>query len=89
MVMLTGGNNIGRIGILENVDKHPGSYDIAKIKDVRGHRFSTRLSNILCIGDGKTASISLPAGEGIKYSLLEQMKMEDDREEEADEGDDQ
>jgi len=46
MVMLTGGNNIGRIGILENVDKHPGSFEIAKVKDSRGHKYSTRLSNI-------------------------------------------
>jgi len=75
MVLLTGGNNIGRIGILENVDKHPGSWAIAKVKDSRGQRFSTRLSNVICIGDGKTPAISLPGGEGIKYSLLEQRDM--------------
>merc|ERR1712137_477887 len=27
-VYLTGGNNIGRIGILQSVEKHPGSFDI-------------------------------------------------------------
>jgi len=81
MVMLTGGNNIGRIGILENVDKHQGSYDIAKVRDVRNQRFSTRLSNIMCIGDGKHPSITLPAGDGIKYSLLEGMKVDEENEE--------
>lgn len=83
--MLTAGNNIGRIGILESVDKHPGSYDIAKVKDARGDRFSTRLSNIIVIGDGKTPAISLPIGEGIKYSLLEQMN-KDDGDDEGDAG---
>ena len=32
-VYLTGGNNIGRIGILQSVEKHPGSFDIAHVKD--------------------------------------------------------
>lgn len=88
MVMLTGGNNIGRIGILENVDKHPGSYDIAKVKDVRGNRFSTRLGNIIVIGDGKNAAIDLPAGNGIKYSLMETMRMAADDAADNDDDDD-
>lgn len=83
--MLTGGNNIGRIGILENVDKHPGSYDIAKVRDARDHRFSTRLSNIICIGDGKNPAISLPSGDGIKFSLIESMKTHEEAEDDNDE----
>ena len=70
--MLIGGNNIGRIGTLESIEKHPGSFDIAHVKDVRGQKFSTRLSNVFVIGDGKTPAISLPKGEGIKYSLIEE-----------------
>merc|ERR1719276_512991 len=70
-VMLTGGNNIGRIGILQSVEKHQGSFDIAHVKDTQGNSFATRLSNVFVIGDGKTPAISLPKGEGIKLTLLE------------------
>jgi small subunit ribosomal protein S4e len=69
--MLLGGNNIGRIGVLQSLEKHPGSYEIAHVKDTRGHVFSTRLSNIMIIGDGKTPAISLPKGEGLSYNLIE------------------
>ena len=50
-VYLTGGNNIGRIGILQSIEKHPGSFDIAHIKDSQGHSFATRVGNIMVIGD--------------------------------------
>ena len=72
---LTGGNNIGRIGILTSVEKHIGSYDIAHVKDPRGQTFSTRLSNCMVIGDGKKSAISLPKGEGMYYSLMEKRDM--------------
>lgn len=61
-IVLTGGNNIGRIGVLQSIEKHPGSYDIAHIKDSNGQVFATRLTNAFVIGDGKTAAISLPKG---------------------------
>ena len=71
-VMLTAGNNIGRIGVITSIEKHIGSYDIGHVKDSRGHAFSTRLSNLFVIGDGKTPAISLPRGEGIALNLIEQ-----------------
>lgn len=71
-VSLTGGNNIGRIGILVSVEKHIGSYSIAHIKDSTNKAFSTRISNVIVIGDGKTAAISLPKGNGIRLSLIEE-----------------
>jgi len=72
--MLTGGNNIGRIGILQSLEKHPGSFEIAHVKDSNGKIFSTRLGNVMVIGDGKTPAISLPKGDGIKLSLIEELK---------------
>jgi len=84
-VTLTGGNNIGRIGILTSVDKHPGSYSIAHIRDSRGNTFSTRLENVFVIGDGKTAAISLPKGEGIRYTLVEERDLRMGELEEEDE----
>lgn len=71
-VMITGGNNIGRVGILSSIERHVASYDICYVKDSQGHSFSTRISNVFTIGDGKTPAISLPKGEGIKLTLLEQ-----------------
>lgn len=71
-VMLTGGNNLGRIGILQSVEKHAGSFDIVHVKDTKGQTFSTRISNVIVIGDGKSPTISLPKGEGIKLSLMEE-----------------
>jgi small subunit ribosomal protein S4e len=71
-VMLTGGNNIGRIGVLSSIERHPGSYDVAHVRDSRGNAFSTRISNVFAIGDGKTNAISLPRGEGLKYSNVEE-----------------
>jgi small subunit ribosomal protein S4e len=71
-LMITRGNNIGRIGVLMSIEKHPGSYDIVHIKDSRGASFATRLSNVQVIGDGKTPAISLPKGDGIRVTLIEE-----------------
>lgn len=70
--MIYGGNNIGRIGLLQSVEKHQGSFDIAHIKDARGNLFATRVANVIVIGDGKTPAISIPKGEGICYTLIEE-----------------
>merc|ERR1712003_84127 len=85
-VYLTGGNNIGRIGVLQSVEKHPGSFDIAHVKDSTGQTFATRTGNIFIIGDGKSPAISLPKGEGIKLTLIEERdaKLEGEASEEDD-----
>ena len=33
--MLTGGNNIGRVGIITHIERHPGSFEIVHVKDQR------------------------------------------------------
>jgi len=83
-IMITGGNNIGRVGILSSIEKHVASYDICYIKDSNGNSFSTRISNVFAIGDGKTPAISLPKGEGIKLTLIEQRDARLGDEEEGD-----
>ena len=88
-VYLTGGNNIGRIGILQSVEKHPGSFDIGHVKDSNGNSFATRVENIFIIGDGKSPAISLPKGEGIKLSLIEERDARIDDEDEADDDEDE
>jgi len=89
-VMLVGGNNVGRIGVLASIEKHPGSYEICNVKDTKGNTFATRLENVVVIGDGKTASISIPRGEGIRLTLIQERDLRrgdessGDDEEEAD-----
>jgi len=87
IVMITGGNNIGRIGTLQSIEKHQGSFDIAHIRDASGNTFSTRLMNVMVIGDSKTPVISLPKGEGIRLSLIEERGLRIGNEDE--EGDDE
>jgi small subunit ribosomal protein S4e len=48
--MITSGNNIGRVGTVIRVEKHPGSYEIIHIKDNNGVEFSTRLKNVFITG---------------------------------------
>lgn len=90
-VYLIGGNNIGRIGILQSLEKHAGSFDIAHIKDANGNSFATRAGNIFVIGDGKSPAISLPKGDGLRLTLIEEKnaKQEDDDDEDDEvDGDD-
>jgi len=70
--MITGGNNIGRVGHLQALEKHPGSFEIAKIRDETGNTFATRLGNVMVIGDSKEPVISLPKGRGVRLSLIEE-----------------
>lgn len=84
-VYLTGGNNIGRVGILQSVEKHPGSYDIGHIKDSNGAVFATRVSNIFIIGDGKNPAITLARGDGIKLDLIAEKEAKQEEESDAEE----
>jgi small subunit ribosomal protein S4e len=71
-VITIGGNNIGRVGVIQHVEKHPSSFDIAHIKDSNGHAFATRASNVFVIGEGKKSHITLLPSKGIKLSLEEE-----------------
>ena len=70
--MLIGGNNVGRIGNVSSIEKHPGSFDICHVKDTKGNSFSTRLGNVIVIGDGKTNTVSIPKGDGIRLTLIQE-----------------
>jgi len=67
-----GGNNIGRVGIITNIEKHPGSVDIIHVKDTNGKVFATRSGNIFVIGKGKKSWISLPPTQGLWLNALEE-----------------
>ena len=71
-VFVQGGNNIGRVGQLMHVEHHPGSYEIVHVKDSAGNSFTTRLTNIFCIGEGKKPLITLPKLKGVRLSLVDE-----------------
>jgi small subunit ribosomal protein S4e len=75
--MVTRGANAGRVGVMTNIERHPGSFDIVHLKDKRGMDFATRGSNVFVIGEGTKAAISLPRGKGIKLTIIEDREKAD------------
>jgi len=71
LVMITGGKNLGRVGVITNKEKHPGSFDIVHVKDAAGSSFATRVTNVFVIGKGTKSLVTLPRGKGIKRTILE------------------
>eukprot|EP01035_Chromulina_nebulosa_P020061 gene20061-26046_t len=71
LAMITKGRNTGRVGTILHVEKHPGSFNIVTVRDSKGHSFSTRQENVFIIGNDEPA-ISLPKGQGVKQSILEE-----------------
>ena len=86
--MIIGGNNIGRVGVLQHIEKHPSSFDIGHIKDSTGHTFATRVNNVFVIGEGKKAVISLLPAKGIKLGLIEERELRLKRSEKPEEEED-
>jgi len=72
MCMITKGRNTGRVGTILHVEKHPGSFDIITVRDAVGNTFSTRKDNVFVIGNGSEATVSLPKGNGIKKTIIEE-----------------
>lgn len=70
--MVTGGHNVGRVGLVMSRERHPGSFDIVHVKDAAGHTFATRLSNIFILGQGNKPLISIPGARGVKLTISEE-----------------
>jgi small subunit ribosomal protein S4e len=72
LIMVTGGKNTGRVGTISHTEKHDGGFEIVHVRDSKGHTFATRLGYAFVIGKGKKSLVSLPKGEGVKESILEE-----------------
>uniref|UniRef100_A0A2K6S5H4 40S ribosomal protein S4 n=1 Tax=Saimiri boliviensis boliviensis TaxID=39432 RepID=A0A2K6S5H4_SAIBB len=72
LCMVTGGANLGRIDVTTNGERHPGSFDVVRVKDANDNSFATRLSNIFVIGKGQKTWISLPRVKGICLIVAEE-----------------
>jgi small subunit ribosomal protein S4e len=73
LVMVTGGRNTGRVGVVQHREKHKGTFDICHVKDAAGNEFATRMSNVFVIGKGSKPMVSLPKAKGIKMTIVEEM----------------
>lgn len=77
--MATGGNNIGRYGIVTKTEHHPASFDIIHVKEANGSTFATRKQNLFVIGDSRKPLISLPKGKPYKLTILEEKAVRAER----------
>jgi len=71
IAMVTGGRNMGRVGVVTHRERHDGGFNIVHIKDAVDNEFATREGNVFIIGSEKPW-ISLPKGKGVKLSIAEE-----------------
>jgi len=72
VAMITGGRNMGRVGVIVHRERHAGGFDIVHVKDSLDRTFATRITNIFVIGQGNKPWISLPKGKGVKLNIAEE-----------------
>jgi small subunit ribosomal protein S4e len=71
--IVTGGANRGRIGTILSLERHPGAFDLAHLRDASGTEFVTRKSNIFVIGNSASeVPITLPRLRGVKQNVIEE-----------------
>jgi len=73
-VFITGGANRGRVGVITNRVRHQGAFDIIAVKDSQGNQFNTRIDNCFTIGLGDKSMITLPRGNGIKMTIVQEQE---------------
>jgi len=83
LVMITGGRNMGRSGVIVHREKHIGDFDIVHVKDALDRTFATRITNIFIIGEGPKPWVSLPKGKGTKLTIAEERDVKRKRAAEA------
>eukprot|EP00388_Colpodella_angusta_P031792 GDKK01024329.1.p1 GENE.GDKK01024329.1~~GDKK01024329.1.p1 ORF type:complete len:281 (+),score=78.66 GDKK01024329.1:32-844(+) len=73
VAVITGGSNRGLIGEIVSIERHPGSFDIARLKDQAGNELATRNDNVFVLGSGfDKISITLPKHQGHKLNVVEE-----------------
>jgi small subunit ribosomal protein S4e len=71
VVIVTGGANRGRIGTIGSLERHPGGFGIAHLKDEAGNEFATRMNNIFVLGkDAASIPVTLPKHAGVKPNVI-------------------
>jgi ribosomal protein S4E len=71
LAMITGGKNMGRVGTISDVERHPGSFNIVHIRDKADNTFATRETNVFVIGrDAENPLVTLPKGDGVRTNVM-------------------
>lgn len=68
LAMVTRGNNLGCIGVIQRIEKHEIGFDMVHMKDMNDRLFATRAKNCFVIGEVDNPWVTLPTGNGIKMS---------------------
>jgi len=84
--MITSGKNVGRVGIVKNLEKHLGADTIAYVEDLAGRPFATLAKNLFVIGEGNKPMVTLPKGGGVKLSVIEQKRGREKKQEQYPKG---
>ena len=71
IAMITGGRNMGRVGVITHRERHDGGFAIVHLKDAIDNTFATRETNVFVIGSEKPW-VSLPKGKGVKLTIAEE-----------------
>jgi len=71
IAMVTGGRNMGRVGVITHRERHDGGFNIIHLKDAVENEFATREGNVFVIGKDKPW-VSLPRGKGVKLTIAEE-----------------
>lgn len=71
VAMITGGRNMGRVGVVTHRERHDGGFNIVHLKDAIDNTFATREANVFIIG-AERPWISLPKGKGVKLTIAEE-----------------
>ena len=74
VVYVMNGNNRGRVGVVQHINRFPGSHDLITLKDNKGQTFSTRVDFCIVLGNGNKPVIQLPKENGIKKTIMEEQK---------------
>lgn len=71
--VVIGGANRGRIGTIVSLERHPGAFDLAHMRDAKGQEFITRKANIFVLGTSDaTIPITLPKLRGVRQNVIEE-----------------
>jgi len=68
---ITGGRNMGRVGVITHRERHIGGFEIVHVKDSLDRDFATRVGNVFVLGHEKPL-ISLPKSKGVKLTISEE-----------------
>ncbi|GMY33178.1 40S ribosomal S4-like [Fagus crenata] len=66
VVIVTGGRNRDRVGVIKSREKHKGSFETVHIQDALGHEFANPSWHVFTVGKGHKAMGLSPQGQGYK-----------------------